>query len=101
VSDTNQLYVIAEHARGPIKIGRSCNAAGRLPGLQTGNPRPLRVVAAWELPYRSAVEAEQILLEELERHALVGEWLALSPSFIMDYMPDFFLANGFEGKRVA
>lgn len=92
-----QLYLISEGPDGPIKIGRSAiSAKSRLATLQTGNARPLKIAAAYTMPLDQVIEAEQYLHEELDRHALVGEWFDLSEDFMREYMPDFFLANGYE-----
>lgn len=92
----SQLYIISEGPDGPIKIGRSRSAGARLLTLQTGNSRPLRIAAAYTMPIDQVTEAESYLHEELERHALVGEWFDLSEDFMREYMPDFILANGYE-----
>lgn len=91
-----ELYLISEGPEGPVKIGRSVSAKTRLAGLQTGNARPLSIIAAYTMPADQVIEAEQYLHEELEFWALVGEWFDLSERFMFEYMPDFMLANGFE-----
>lgn len=93
---TSQLYIISEGPHGPVKIGRSMSAGARALNLQTGNPRPLRVIACWTMPLDWVIEAEQLLHDELEDFALVGEWFSLSEALVRRYMPDFFLSNGFE-----
>ena len=93
---TGQLYIISEGPDGPVKIGRSFSAKSRLATLQTGNARPLKIAAAYTMPMDEVIEAEQYLHEELGRHALVGEWFELSEDFMREYMPDFFLSNGYE-----
>jgi hypothetical protein len=95
----HHLYVISEGEAGPVKIGRSISAPSRLCSLQTGNPRPLRILAAWEVRADEINEAESTLHEELEGFALIGEWFALSERFILDYMPDYFGANGYSVRR--
>ena len=91
-----ELYIISEGPEGPVKIGRSISAKSRLSSLQTGNSRPLTILAAYSMPADQVIEAETILHEELEYRALIGEWFGLSERFMKVYMPDFFLANGFE-----
>lgn len=91
-----QLYIISEMLDGPVKIGRSVSAKSRLASLQTGNSRPLHLAAVYTMDAETVVTAEEYLHEELERHALVGEWFDLSVDFMRAYMPDFFLSNGFE-----
>lgn len=91
-----QLYIISEAPDGPLKIGRSVSAKSRLASLQTGNPRPLELVEAYTMAADTVILAEEYLHEELEHSALVGEWFDLSIDFMREYMPDFFLANGFE-----
>lgn len=100
MSSLAHLYIISEGEDGPIKIGRSRNAWTRLQALQTGNPRSLKIAAAWALRPDEVVEAESMLHEELENFELVGEWFQLSEKFIFEYMPDFFLANGIDARCV-
>lgn len=93
------LYVISEGDVGPIKIGRSVNPWARMADLQIGNPRPLRLVKAWPLSWQDAIEAENTLQQELEDFAITGEWFDLGEEFMRQYVPDFFLANGFEVEK--
>lgn len=91
-----ELYLISEGPDGPIKIGRSISARSRLATLQTGNARPLAIASAYSMPLDQVIEAEQYLHEELAHRALVGEWFDLSENFMRQYLPDFFLSNGYE-----
>ena len=71
------LYFIqAGGAAGPVKIGHSRNVAKRLEQLQTGNPAPLRLVAA--CPLEDAAERERDLHWFLSDDRLEGEWFAAS-----------------------
>lgn len=94
-----EVYIITEGPAGPVKIGRSVSARTRLASLQTGNSRRLTIVASYALSSDEAVVAEQYLHDELKYAALVGEWFNLSVDFMQRYMPDFFLANGFEVRQ--
>ena len=93
------LYVISDDAGASIKIGRSANVYARLTTLQTGNPRPLRIIGAWEFDYADILEAERLLLNEFKQWALTGEWLNLPSEFALEYLPDFFLAEGYEARQ--
>jgi hypothetical protein len=64
------LYFIQEGDRGPIKIGIAHEVDVRLSGLQTGNPRPLRLLLSCPVP--EGTEAR--LHERLARHCIRGEW---------------------------
>jgi hypothetical protein len=90
------LYIISEHPDGPIKIGRSKSVKSRMSSLQTGNCRQLTLEAVFTMPADQVVLAERCLHEELENRALIGEWFDLPTRFMREYMPDFFLANGFD-----
>jgi hypothetical protein len=90
-----QLYVIAEGANGPLKIGRSVSAKNRLASLQTGNPRSLMLVGWITMSAADVIRAEQELHEELEPYALVGEWFDLKVDYIVGFLPNFFITRGF------
>jgi hypothetical protein len=95
------LYIISEGEHGPVKIGRSRNPGARLYELQTGNARFLRLVATYELTHDEACDAERLLHDELDGHSMAGEWFDLSESFMLEYMPDFFLSEGLEPRNGA
>lgn len=65
------VYVIGEPASAePVKVGWSEDPAARLAVLQTGNPRPLAVLATIE-----GGETEERALHAQLAHARVrGEW---------------------------
>ena len=54
----DSIYVIEEAARtcGYYKVGRSDDPSKRVKALQTGNPRPLRVVKSWQVTDMDAAE---------------------------------------------
>jgi hypothetical protein len=93
---TSELYIASEGPNGPVKIGRSVNAGARLASLQTGNPRPLKLIYCCTLSRNDAVEAERNLLADLQEFALVGEWLDLGERFMADYIADFLMDHGYE-----
>lgn len=90
------LYLISEGEEGPVKIGFSGSPVSRLGTLQTGNPRPLRLVASYCFLRNDAILAETMLHEELDHWSITGEWFDLSEEFVGGYVPDFFLSEGFE-----
>jgi Meiotically Up-regulated Gene 113 (MUG113) protein len=67
---TSFVYVVRADGDDPIKVGRAVDVRKRIAGLQTGNPRPLRLLHVlpggaqleWQLHYR------------LRNCRLVGEW---------------------------
>jgi hypothetical protein len=71
------IYIIDEgNDDSPIKIGSSCRRSlDRVNGLQTGNPRPLRLV------YEEAAEIslERVIHSALDAHRLCGEWFERTP----------------------
>lgn len=96
-----ELYLISEGPSGPVKVGVSKDCGNRAKELQTGNARPLSLVAAWRMDRAEAFRTERELREELEDRALVGEWFSLGDEFMLAYLPDFFLANGYEAQKIA
>jgi len=73
------VYVIQAGEYGPVKIGFTANPFARLSELQTGNPFPLRVVAAEFIgDRRSASELESIIHNKLSEFRLKGEWFAFN-----------------------
>lgn len=70
----SEIYVIADADGRHLKVGRSQNSRGRLRDLQTGNPRPLRLVECWSMRHADALEVERIVHEELAFCRRQGEW---------------------------
>lgn len=66
------LYVITDGQ--DFKVGIAKHVYGRLMGLQTGNPRRLRLVATLTHPMIFENETEGHIHAFLERHRLCGEW---------------------------
>lgn len=65
------VYFIQAGEGGPIKIGFTTGSpAARLASLQTGNPYPLKLIAA----VRGAVEVETELHGRFGHLRMVGEW---------------------------
>jgi hypothetical protein len=97
----SQLYLISEGTDGPIKIGRSISAKNRLHSIQTGNPRPLKILAAWEDEYEDICFAEQSFILEWSYHFKPsGEWFYIDEALVLDCMPDFFISIGLNPIRV-
>jgi hypothetical protein len=93
------LYIMTEGPDGPVKIGRSKNPWARIHDLQIGNPRPISVAATWRMTRNDAIEAERMLHEELDMVQLEGEWFNFDVQTIVDMVPNFLGAIGFEAER--
>lgn len=62
-----------------VKIGKtSGNPIVRLKALQTGNPRPLRLLAVCMNPTLDAFVIERYLHEEFKQYHVNGEWYDLA-----------------------
>jgi hypothetical protein len=62
-----------------VKIGYSADDPGRrLEQLQTGNPRPLRLIAQ----YRGERYHERYLHQRFDGHHVRGEWFQLTPEIL-------------------
>jgi hypothetical protein len=71
ISDQQDLYVIGEgDGSGVVKIGKSVDPQKRLSGLQTGNPRRLRVLHVEP----EAGHLEEQLHERFAEIRIGGEW---------------------------
>lgn len=71
-------FIQAGTRRGPIKIGRASNLAGRLSDIQTHNHEALYVLAA--IPGGAAEEAR--MHEKFDRARIRGEWFTPSPELL-------------------
>jgi hypothetical protein len=69
------LYFIQEGDSGPIKVGRSTDPWKRLDTLQSGNPRQLRLIAAYRVG-KTAHVIERNTHREFIAHRMIGEWYA-------------------------
>jgi hypothetical protein len=73
------VYFLRSGASGPIKIGFTGNTPmARLSALQTGNPEPLRLLAA--IP--GVREDEQRLHERFAHIRIGGEWFRAEPDLL-------------------
>lgn len=97
MTEFSSLYIISEGDDGPIKIGVSRNPRTRLTDLQIANPRQLTIFVTYTFVEEIAYECEVRLHEELAERRVRGEWFNIRPSFILEYMPDFFKSLGFDG----
>lgn len=91
------LYLISEGSEGPIKVGISNNPASRLSCLlQTGNPRPLKILATYRFLASQVSEVETMFHFDFADKVIFGEWLDISERLLLDCMADFFESNGYE-----
>lgn len=75
------VYFIQEGMDGPIKIGRSTDPWKRLEALQSGNPRPLRLIAATRVG-KSVHILERDLHRDFRDLHLLGEWYSPGPELV-------------------
>lgn len=71
------VYIIqsGDRPKSPIKIGVSSNIDKRVSDLQTGNPHPLKVMAAIECrDKKDAYKLENLIHRKLTRYRMKGEW---------------------------
>ncbi|KAA2237697.1 GIY-YIG nuclease family protein [Salinarimonas soli] len=69
------VYVVAEQAHPmPLKIGVARHPLWRLHDLQSGNPRRLELLAAWEVGTDRAFAIERHVKEQLAGRKVLGEW---------------------------
>jgi hypothetical protein len=92
----SDFYVVSEGVNGPVKVGRSINAAYRLCALQTGNPRPLRLIFKIDLTRDEAIVTERAFLTAFRKRAMTGEWLDLSEELILSWVNHFMEQAGIE-----
>lgn len=59
-----------------VKIGISENIARRIASIQTGNPNPVRLIAAYRVDDPYAIEAA--LHAEWKLHRTIGEWFKMT-----------------------
>lgn len=78
VTDGCCVYLIQEGDGGPVKIGVANHAARRLSMHQTGNPRPLRFVAAVGAARQDCIAIERAALLAFRDRLIRGEWFEAS-----------------------
>lgn len=87
------VYLIAETSAvtrgvdmlwGYGKIGFSTNPPARVPELQTGNPRPLRLMGY----KRGTVEDEAALHQKYIANNILQEWFRLTPAMVAEFPSD-------------
>lgn len=76
--ETRFLYVIAESADGPVKIGVANNPEKRLSQLQTGSSGELRLFHSEPCEADKASEVERRIHQELRPHRKKGEWFSIA-----------------------
>lgn len=75
------IYVVSDGTA--IKIGLCDHVESRMADLQGGNPRRLKLHAAWHMrAYDYAYWVEQAVLRAGRRHRVCGEWLAAKPEAV-------------------
>lgn len=94
------VYVVQAEDDPPIKVGRAIDVRKRLAGLQTGNPRPLKLLQV--IP--GAAELEWQLHYRLRESRLTGEWFAGDQvsgflDFVRD-LADFFVSEWLTSAEV-
>jgi len=77
------IYFIRESDNGPIKVGVTKRPETRLKSLQTGNPRPLKLISI--LPGYAAKEKK--IKSDLKVHSINGEWFNPAPH-VLEYIAD-------------
>jgi hypothetical protein len=93
---TTFIYVVSEGQHGPIKVGRANNAKDRKHGLQSGNPRALRLAGYWRLYRDDAVSVEYMLKKRLNKYYIPqSEWYSCDEKFMLEFLPQFFTECGF------
>lgn len=80
------VYVIG-NATNRQKIGYTSDLKARLSMLQTGNPEPLRVHHAIEVPNEDrARRVERKIHSELSYKRVLGEWFNMTPDEAIDFL---------------
>lgn len=65
----------------PVKIGYASDPKKRLGSLQSGNPRRLKLLFYFPLPYRELARlVEKSFHKTMKRRALLGEWYEIEPA---------------------
>ena len=74
--ESGWLYFIQDGPDGPVKIGRATDVRRRMRSLRSGNPRPLKLLAAVE----GGAELETHVHRRLARARLgKSEWFRTAP----------------------
>lgn len=79
------LYIICGYGRsneplGPVKIGIARDPEKRIASIQTGSPRPLKLLAVFDTPNREiARKFEAAFHRHQDEKRLAGEWFDLDP----------------------
>jgi hypothetical protein len=92
-----RVYFIQEGERGPIKIGLAMEPLKRLATLQTGHPRPLRLLRAVAGTARHERDVHMMFFKEHLR----GEWFKPSKRLIsyIENAEDFAMPAPRPAKR--
>jgi predicted GIY-YIG superfamily endonuclease len=73
--ETVYVYFVSQQRDGRVKIGVSSDPDRRVKEMQTGNAKPLTVIARFPFPNRaSAMAIERELHEKYSRFRVSGEW---------------------------
>ena len=85
-------YVYIVHEIGHtfcVKIGKCANPKTRLFALQGGNPRRLRIYAAWNTTAVNALHVERAAQREFSDNRIGGEWFAIHAGVASKYISQF------------
>lgn len=99
------IYIIGESKRGlNFKVGISKDPAKRRKQLQTGNPRPLRVLAKWDVGTRARAKARETIIHNrlrAERSLSNGEWFQAPFCKVYEVTKDIATRDTLRGVTVA
>jgi hypothetical protein len=76
------IYVIADAGFNAIKVGFARNVRGRLPDLQAGNPRKLRLIGYWPGTEEEERALHKKLRQRRESFHIHREWYRSDPSLL-------------------
>lgn len=76
------IYIIGSSPSDPIKIGRARHVGQRLANLQSGNPLPLKLLAAFFTD--SPATEERALHRRFHEHRMTGEWFKSHPDIWLE-----------------
>jgi site-specific recombinase XerD len=82
------VYVICENQEsGPTKIGLSNSPSKRMPALQTGNPRKLKMVAKFKC--ENMTSFERLMHRHFAKRHLNGEWFDVAPNEAVEAVKNY------------
>ena len=82
------IYVVCENQEsGPTKIGLSNSPSKRMPTLQTGNPRKLKMVAKFKC--ENMTSFERLMHRHFADRHLNGEWFDVAPNEAIEAVKNY------------